>query len=201
VAVIWNYVASKKTDTPAAEQTTEAAVDETPKIINLTNLDPVDFDSVLKGNLATADTKAKEVNKDYKLADIEIEIGKSLQPEATIIRYVYNLEPASTDNWVISFSQDTGNFIRSLIPSDDYLGRPKHIDTTLWKFNYVTALQLAEKNGGLTYRENNSDFSSVTLSLRHTGVKGWLIWSVVYKSESNSFSVQIDANSGDKVTE
>jgi hypothetical protein len=201
VSIVWSYISNKKTNTPVTTETTETTTTDTPKVTNLTNLDPVDFDSTLKGYLDIAATKSAEINKDYKLADIEVEIGQSLQPADATIRYAYNLGATDTSNWIISFAQDTGSYVRSLIPSEDYLGHPKQIDTTLWKFNYVTALQLAEKNGGLEYREKNSDFSSVKMSLKHTGEKAWLLWSVEYKGTTSGLTVLIDANSGDKVTQ
>ena len=204
IAVVWNFYSSKQsTSTPAAttQQTASTTTDNTSAITNLTNLDPADFDSTLNQYKSTADAKALEVNKNYKLATMIVEIDSTLQPDGVNIRFVYNAGASSTDNWIISFSESSGNFIRSLIPSADYLGNPKQLDTSLWKFNYVTALQLAEKNGGLDFRNNNKDLTGITLTLHHTGPNNWLIWDTQYTSQSSSFSVQIDANSGQKIAQ
>ena len=100
----------------------------------------------------------------------------------------------------MTFTQLSNNFTRMIIPKDDYLGNVAEINTKLWKFNFVTALQIAEKNGGLKWRESN-DLQSIRLTLRHTEPKNWLLWVVEYKGENGNLILRIDANSGRVVSE
>ena len=101
---------------------------------------------------------------------------------------------------MITISEPSSSFIRALVPKSDYLGNLQQMDTKYWKYNYVTALQLAEKNGGQDWRSKNT-LASVKLTLRHTGANNWLLWIVEYSSDSDKLTVTLDANSGKVVTQ
>ena len=87
-----------------------------------------------------------------------------------------------------------------LTPVKDFMGTLTPMNTKAWKYNFVTALQLAEKNGGLTWRENQK-LQGAKVTLKHTGKKMWLLWVVEYEGEKDNFTVKLDANSGRVVEE
>lgn len=197
-AFIWNYADLFKKK--KAETTTETAQTQNVKISNLTNLTASDFDPMIKREQTVANQKALEQNKDNKIAGVVINIGSNLLPTSVVTRYVYNSAADKTNNWVITFSTDSSSYLRSVVPKEDYLGDLKQFDTNLWKYNYVTALQLAEKNGGQAWRETHSDFSGAKLTLKILGENNWLEWIVEYTSPSANFMIYLDANSGKVVT-
>lgn len=195
ITVGWSYFSKKK----AAAPTTQTQTTET-KVSNLTNMDPTDFDETVKKEYALANSKAIEANTGAKIAAIEVEIGKDLLPASINVRYIFTSASDANNNWMITFSEVSGNYIRALVPKADYLGVVSEMNTKLWKYNYVTALQLAEKNGGLTWRESN-ELTDLKLTLRHAGANNWLEWIVEYHGASGNLTVKLDANSGKVVTE
>lgn len=194
----WAYYDKRKDDKArlAAEQQN---AQQEKKVSNLTNLDPTDFDDVVKKEYALSNEKALQADPNRKLCAIVVEIGKNLTPEVVNTRYVF-AKQGETDNWMITISEVSKNYIRALIPKSDYLGDLPEINSKLWKYNFVTALQLAEKEGGLSWREKNT-LNGITLTLRHTGANNWLLWIVEYKGENGNFTLKLDANSGKVVTE
>jgi len=191
-ALVWSYVSNliqQRNEKQAAEQAAEQT------ITDLTNVDPVNYDEPVKKEYALAAVKAKEVNSNYQLAVVEVDLPASLALNSGNDRYLFVTDKDKTNNWVITLSLETGNFIRSLIPKDDYMGNPQVMNTKLWKFNYVTALQIAEKDGGEAWRESNT-LESVTLVLKHTDPNNYLTWSITYQGKGSSLFKKIDANSG-----
>lgn len=201
---IYDNIAAKRAAKNAASTTetttTETATTTDIPVSNLTNLDPADFDAIVKRESALADQKALEVGSGYLLSTIEVSFGQNLSPDSTSSRYVYSSTADAKNNWMITIAQTSGNYLRALVPKDDYLGDLSAINTKLVKYNYVTALQLAEKAGGMSWRENNK-LLSVKLTLRHSGANNWLLWIVQYASSERDFTVQLDANSGKVITE
>ncbi|MEK7096612.1 MAG: hypothetical protein AAB881_01535 [Patescibacteria group bacterium] len=198
-SIIWSYVDKRQQD--KAKQAQDAAQQtEATQIVNLTNIDATDYDSKIKDELTLAAGKAGLVNSKYQLVAMEVTLPGSLLPNSGNDRFVYATDSDKANNWTITISEISSNYIRALIPKDDYLGTLIPINITLWKFNYVTALQIAEKNGGKDWREANSP-SSVTLLLRHKAPKNWLTWTVEYKNDTAAFSKDIDANSGQIIEE
>lgn len=196
-SLIWSYVDKRQ---QAKQEAANQVATTTTQIVNLTNVDATDFDSVVKDELTLANGKAIEINAGEKLAAVEIELPGDLLPSTGSSRYIYTSDSDKSNNWMITIAQASKNYIRALIPKDDYLGDLQALNTNLWKFNYVTALQIAEKNGGLEWRENNQ-LSSVKLTLRHTPPKNWLVWTVEYSGKDTKFTKVIDANSGQIIDE
>lgn len=186
-------------DKAKSESTTQDSL-TTQSITNLTNINPADFDSIVKNEYSLSSLNATQIKADYKLSAIDIEVATDLKPSSVVSRYVYSAASDVTNNWLMTFTQLSNNFTRMSIPKDDYLGNVLEINTKLWKFNFVTALQIAEKNGGLKWRESN-DLLGVRLTLRHTEPKNWLLWVVEYKGENGNLILRIDANSGRVVSE
>lgn len=194
----WAYYDNWKTKSQL--QTTTTQNTSAQKVSNLTNIDPADFDAIVKKEYAVASEKAVAANPGYKLSAIEVEIDKDITPESVNTRYVFGAPSDTLNNWMITISQVSSNYIRALVPKTDYLGNLEPINTSLWKYSYVTALQLAEQNGGLSWREKNT-LSNLKLTLRHSGVNDWLLWIAEYTGTNSNLTVKLDANSGKVVTE
>jgi len=193
IAATWTYFSDKKKNSSlTSTQETQEDV-----ISNLTNLDPADFDNTVKQEYSLAVEKAKAVKSDYKLSMIEVEIENSLTPESVNTRYIFSASKDTKNNWMITISALSGNFIRALVPQEDYAGKLSNIDTAQWKFNYVTALQLAEKKGGLDWRETNT-LTGMQLTLKNENNK--LIWLVQYNSADSSKTFKFDASSGEEIS-
>jgi hypothetical protein len=196
VAVVWNiYDTSKNKKQAAAVQETEQAA---PKI-DLSNADPVDFNDTTKNELDLAYGKAKEENPDNVLTAIVIDFGPKLDPETVVTRYLFKSEADTANNWLITINAVSHNYIRALIPKSDYMGDLTAIDLALIKFNYVTAFQLANQNGG-SEKLSASGFSGVEMTLKQDSAKNWLVWNVSYQADSNT-DINIDAYSGKVVSQ
>jgi len=197
IALGWSYYESWSEN----RKTASIVVDNTPvQITNLATVDATEFDEVVKEEYALAKTKAEEAKKSNTLRAIEIELP-SMSINSGNNRYIFASPEDTDNNWTITISQLTQNYIRASIPKSDYMGDLEELNTKLWKFNYVTALQIAESNGGLNFRENNS-IASIKLTLKHTSPDNWLLWNIVYASATgNELSIKIDSNSGQVIEE
>ncbi len=199
IALGWSYF-SKKKDTKTTTKTTTTQQPTEEKISNLTNIDPADFDSITKDTYALASSKSLEASSGNKLAAVEVKIDGNLSPDTITTRYVFSSSGDTDNNWVIAFSGKSNKYVRMLTPVKDFMGVLSPMNTKAWKYNFVTALQLAEKNGGLAWRENQK-LQGIKLTLKHTGKKAWLLWVVEYEGETDKFAIQLDANSGRVVEE
>lgn len=197
IAVIWSYVSGRIEQSDIEEQQRDQGAIT---ITNLTNVDPVEFDQFVVDEYALAKAKAIENNSGNTLSAIVIELPASLGLNSGSDRYIFNSKSDTTNNYVITLNQLTQNYIRATIPKTDYMGELKEIDTSLWKYNFVTALQLAETNGGKDWRELNT-LESASLTLKHADPDDWLVWTIEYNSNDDSFSKKFDANSGKLITE
>jgi len=197
IALGWSYYESWS----ESRKNSTTITDTTPvQIIDLATVDSAEFDETVRDEYALAKSKALEAKGSNTLRAIEIELP-SVEINSGNNRYVFANPEDTENNWTITISQLTSNYIRASIPKNDYMGDLEELNTKLWKFNYVTALQLAESNGGLTFRENNS-IASVKLILKHFSPNNWLLWHVTYTSTTdNEFSVKIDSNSGEIIEE
>ncbi len=194
IALVWSYASKLISDRKNQQNSNQNT-----SISDLTTIDPKEFDAVSQAEFEKANGMAILHDPKQQLAAIEIELP-SLALNSGNTRYVFISESDTANNWTVTFSQQTGNFIRADIPKSDYLGSLSPINLTLWKFNYVTALQIAESEGGLKWREENG-FGQAKLTLRHNGANNWLVWLVEYVSGDQTFSKIIDANSGKIVEE
>lgn len=195
IAVGWTYSAKKK-----AALVAEQATEEVPVVSNLSNLKPTDFDAGVKNEYALAVAKAIEANPEHKIAQIEVNLESDLLPESVSSRYIFAAENQPSANWMITITATNQNYIRALVPKADYAGEIIPFDTALWKYNYVTALQLAEKMGGLEWRESN-DLSSVQLRLKKTGINDVLAWTVEYQNDTDTKTIVLDAATGQELEE
>ncbi len=194
ISITWSYLDKRRQEKAGEARQKSAQSVGQPEITTLANVDPTDFDAAIKEEYALANTKALQANSTNKLAALDIKISADLKPGNSTTSYIY----ASNDdknNWAITFSQSSGNYLRALIPKEDYLGMLQVLNTGLWKFNYVTAFQIAEKTGGADWRAGNN-LTGLTLTLSHLPPKNWLMWTVQYQSKDQTLVKNIDANSG-----
>lgn len=191
IALIWSYVSktieAKKT---ASEQNNASSV----SMLDLTTVDAKDYDELIKTQLATANTEALKADSGNRLVAIEITLP-SLLLKSGESRYIFTSPNTPEENWVMTFSEETGGTLRAKIPKVDYMGDLPAMNTSLWKYNYVTAIQIAEKNGGKEWRQTNGLYTAKA-TLKHGGENNWLIWYITYQSGDNTFEKQLDANSG-----
>jgi len=192
-AIVWSYFDNRANQKKADELAAQQA--ESTVIANLTNADPVDFDEFVKNEYAIARSKAEEVDSNNKLSAIIVELPSTLALNSGSDRYIFSSSKDTLNNWVITLDQLTQNYIRATIPKSDYMGEVTEIDTSLWKYNFVTALQLAESNGGKDWRENNT-LDSAILTLKHTEPQNFLSWTIEYSATSSTFTRKFDATSG-----
>jgi len=192
---IYSNNAKKKSTQTASQQTTGST---TTTISNLTNFDPSDFKDTTQKEYALAQSKAVTANAQNQLGQIEAEIGSSLLPADVNTRYLFTSPADSVNNWMITISETSQSFIRALIPKEDYAGNITAINTANWKYNFVTALQLAERNGGQSWRDSNT-LTGVKMTLKNNGA-GTLIWLIDYSSGSSDFTITLNAIDGTIIT-
>jgi hypothetical protein len=192
IAAIWTYIGDKVKNKTEEAPTSQATQEEV-KIYNLTNLTPGDFDSAVRDEYALAVDKANAYDPAFKLSSIEVTVDEKLNPSSINTRYIFSSPADKTNNWTITITAVSQNYLRALVPKEDYAGDLLLIDVSLWKYNYVTALQLAEQFGGLMWREQNT-LTGVKLTLKN--VEDKLLWIVEYSSSDNSKTIKLDANSG-----
>jgi len=131
-----------------------------------------------------------------------VELPADLAPNTGREVYVFG-SAANIDNWyTYSVAEDTGKFVRAIIPKEDYLGRNLDpINFDFWTMNYVQALQLAEANGGADFQTNNSG-TTITAYLSERAPKNWLWWTIEYTAPSSeTFSLLINPFQGNVVDE
>lgn len=185
------------TPTPSASITTE-----TPKN-DLTNLDSSSIIDEIKSNYALSREKAAAWQSDAVLYSASAKISSTLNQEDTIEVYTFGspLQPAYW--WTISISVRSKNYVRAIIPKEDYLGSSlRSVMTQYWKINYVEAFQVAEKNGGKEWRQSQNDSNyQITTTLVHGDPKGYLYWMVEYQDSSGADkkTVQVNANNGEVI--
>jgi len=197
VAGVWAYISDRNFQKAAEQEAAkvEEAADTAPIISNLTNIDPTTLDSGIAEQITIADGKASEFDKRFQLAAVEIRLESSLDVGGGDSTYAYTSTSDKVNNWLVTVSNSSGKFVRSRTPKEDYLGDLTAINRSFWKINYPNALQIAEKNGGLDFRNSNEIFE-VRLTLKNGEPKGWLYWFVNYFGKSNVKEIQIDAGNG-----
>jgi len=201
VAGIWAYI-SNRNQAKEAEQKAESEkkATEAVKISNLTNIDSSSLNENITSQASVADGKAAEVDKKFQLIAVEVKLPGSLDTGSGETTYVYASSADKINNWVITVSNTTGKFVRARVPKEDYIGGLGAISRDYWKLNYIAALQIAEKNGGLDFR-NSNEVVEVRLTLKNSDPKNWLYWFVDYVSKNNMKEIQIDASNGSVVVQ
>lgn len=179
----------------AAEEAKQQEAASQPVITNLTNADPNDFTTEIQKELDLASQKAIAYNSKEALSALEITIPGDLVPRSGNVSYVYDSADDQNNHYVVNIDQATQAYLRAVIPKEDYFGNLTGINLKSWRLSYIEALKVAEQNGGQDFR-NNNELQELRLVLKNGDPKGWLYWTVQYKSQGNGFEAQVDAFSG-----
>lgn len=193
IIVVWSFLANRNSaENTATDQSTTTGDTTISTASDLTTADPSDFDDIAKAELLAATKYAVEFNPDFKISVVEVQIGASLQKESIVTRYAFSTPKDVRNNWIYTTDQSNGSFLRALIPKADYLGEIVPINMTLWKYNYISALQTADKNGGSDWRGKNT-LHGITATLKESADLKKLYWTLEYKATDNSYVAVIDA--------
>lgn len=198
---VWAYIANRNNAKKAEQQAQQQAEQaQQAQISNLTNIAATTLNDSIASQLAIADEKAAAVDKKNVLIAVEVHLLGDLATNSGDTSYVYSSTSDKVNNWLITISNSSNNFLRARTPKEDYLGDLKPVNRSYWKVNYVSALQTAEKAGGLDFR-NANDVSEVKLTLKNADPKGFLYWFVSYTAKNNAKQYQLDASTGAIVTQ
>lgn len=190
---------------PTESPTPSPSVSQTSRENNLTNLDPTSAVEEIKSNLNTAKQKAVLWQNDAILYSASAKITPMLQLQDVIEIYSFGSGAQPSSWWTISISDRSKNYIRAVIPKEDYLGSSlTPVAEKYWQINFIEAFQIAEKNGGKEWREKlgNNNYQ-ITATLAHGDPKGYLYWTVEYQNSDGSDEkrVQINASNGEVVNQ
>jgi len=145
-------------------------------------------------NLAAAKIKAKAWKGNAFLVAYTLEAPidrPSVTPSET---FVFGSTDEPDNWWTISFSAND-EFIRALIPKNDYLGQAlQPIQESAWQKNYLEALNTAENVGGRQFRAENPE-AQISILLTQSAPKDWLWWQIEYKAKAN-LKIRVSALDG-----
>lgn len=193
ITLIWSFVSNKNTPTETAtEETTTSGDTVQATEIGILTATPSDFDITMNDQVIAATKFATEFNPEFKLSLIEIFIDSSLQEDSIVNRYAFSTTKDVRNNWVYTTNQKDGSFLRALIPKADYLGDIVPINISLWKYNFVSAFQQADKTGGSDWRGKNT-LLDVTMTLKESADLKKLFWTIAYRSADSSYNAIVDA--------
>lgn len=187
-----SFPSCSKNDTATPETTETGAVLPSEP---LAAADVTSLDSTITGVYEGAEAKAKEWKSDANLYLVSVKVPSDLSLNSSTLTYAYGSTNVPNDWWTYSWSEATNKYVRALVPKEDYLGEiASPINRQYWRTNYVEAFQIAQANGGATFRKANKN-ATVVLSLSQSEPKGWLWWTVEYKTGSgDSLKVRINPN-------
>jgi len=192
----------KKQATPTPTPSSSTSATETPKS-DLTNLDPTSAKDEMRNNYNTARQKAILWLGDAVPYSTSAKITPTLDWQDVIEVYTYGSKVQAAYWWTISISVRSKNYVRAIIPKEDYLGSNlQPIMLQYWKLNYIEAFQIAEKNGGKEWREKQKNNNyQITATLAMGDPKNYLYFTVDYQKSdgSDEKSVQINAFNGEIV--
>lgn len=195
-----SQVPSDEETTPPEGETTEQPTTGDPN--SLTAILPSSVNTQVTTNLNLATNAASAWQADAALVYASVELPASLAPDTGNEVYVFGSTADRANWWTYSISQESGKFVRAIIPKEDFLGASLDpVNTSYWNMNYVEALQLAEANGGSEFRTTNAG-SHVTIFLSQRAPRGWLWWTVEYTAPSSEqFTLLVNPNRGEVVNE
>lgn len=193
---------SKEEPSPSPTETESPTPTSTES--DITTIDPDSITEESKSNLSLGEKKAGEWSNGAVLYAVSVKIPSTLSASEVVEVYTFGAPASPYDWWTISISVRTGNYIRAVIPKEDYLGSNLiPIARQYWKTNYVEALQVAEKNGGKEWRESKQEAVQINETLMHTDPNNYLYWVVDYQtlSGSDKLVIKVNANTGEVVKE
>ena len=184
---------SKSNNTQTTPQETTTASSTTTQTTNLATVDPTTVNSTFSKNFNSAKQKATAWKSDAVLYSFTEKLPVDLSLNNGTETYVFGSAGDQANWWVYSLSEATSKSLRALIPKEDYLGNTlSPISDKYWKSNYLQAFQKADLYQGSAFRAANPN-TEVTVILATGEPKGWLWWTVEYKSTSgNSLKIKIN---------
>lgn len=144
--------------------------------------------------------KAKTWKDNATLCAASVKISNDLSTQGITYSYIYCTPDDKTFYYNINFNS-TGDFLRALIWQTDYIkANLPAISLQYFKISFAKALQIAETNGGQSFRNNNPQ-SDITLNLYKAKPNNYNYWFVQYQDRETPEKLikQIDANSGEIV--
>jgi len=201
----FNCKKSNTTESPSPSASTSTTASAEPNKNDLTNLDPSSALDETKANFKVAQEKAILWHPDAVLYSTSAKITSTLDWQDVIEVYTFGSAQEPANWWTISISVRSKNYVRAIIPKEDYLGANlTPIALQYWKINYLEAFQTAEKNGGKDWRNNqkNSNYQ-ITVTLAHAEPNNYLYFIVEYQNSdgSDKKTIQINANNGEVVNQ
>jgi len=161
--------------------------------------DPASFDEQFNLFKNQANELAIAYRKDAKLVYVRVKIPAGFNSSLFQYTFVYDSNSDQQNHWVITFEKNADNFIRAVIPKQDFLGSDlKQILPLYWKTNFVTALQKAEPVIGEAFRREHGNDYKIELDLGRKGDES-LTWTCEYSTLDGvtTQSVKISAESGE----
>ncbi|MBI4175455.1 hypothetical protein HY523_02455 [Candidatus Berkelbacteria bacterium] len=169
---------------------------------SLVHIDAAALTPELVAEFQTAAGLAKSWRSDAALVAASVSWPPTLQTGRAQRVYVFGSATVPADWWLVTFNEQTGERVRSLVPKEDYLGAAlPTVPLEFWKLNAVEALQRAEAAGGGAFREKNPG-AEVTASLARRGPNGWLWWVVSYRGlNDETATYRIHPSTGELYTD
>jgi len=206
-----NTETANQTTTPENNQPSTQTPETGPSLSgeNLLTIDPNTQTVEIKEGFDQAQDKAKEWQNSAQLVAIQVEIPGSLKKNYVSTRYFFSSVNVDHYYWTIALTSNNDNYVRALIPKEDYSGIDlKPVVTRYNKYNYIEALQIAEQNGGEAWRQTHN-LGGVTLVLSRGQPKGWLYWQIEYlavdkngeRLPTENFKLKFNSYSGEVVGE
>lgn len=175
----------------------------TPSTDLLTTASPEQFNSQAATNYNKAVELALSWQPDAVLYGLNIKLPTSLKANLATEIYLFG-SPADQKVWyTVSINQQSGKITRAWVTKEDFMPQIQYpVKIQYWKTNYVEALQQAEKNQGLTFRDKNPN-ANISLTLAVSQPKNWLWWQVEYQAtlSGETLKIKIDPNTGKVVGE
>jgi len=181
----------KSTNTTNTQNTGTSA----PQANELTNQDSKTVQAKTLDDLLKAKTAAQTWESNATFYAYNFKVPQDFNPKAIEQTFVFG-SPSQTDYWWTYTIDPQGKTVRAIVYKEDYLGKDlQTISEQYWKISYPQALQIAEANGGLTFRSQNPE-TLVTLTLEQTQPKNWAWYIIVYQAASTNKTIRISANDG-----
>lgn len=168
---------------------------------NLIDTDPAAIETIASQNYELAKSKAISWKPDAVVVTAQVKLPADLALNKANETYIFGSASDTVHWWSFSVSEQTGKYIRAIIPKEDYLGTDaKPINVKYWRMNYAKALQLTDKSGGSEFRSANPD-TQITATLHQAQPNNWLWWEIEYKSASSKLILKVNPNDANIVDE
>ncbi|MDD3773858.1 MAG: hypothetical protein PHW50_01070 [Patescibacteria group bacterium] len=149
----------------------------------------------------TAYAKAKIWKENVSLRAASVKMSSDLSPQSATYSYIYGIPEDQTYYFNINFNS-AGDFLRALIWQTDYIkANLPAINFEFFKVSFFKALQIAETNGGQSFRSEYPS-ANITLNLYKAAPNNYNYWFVQYEDTLTPEKLikQIDASTGEVIS-